>query len=115
MMPGRSTSNSQHTEIPTIFLPFLQLGLQHEYLFESIVALALSYRNTDIYGHGYGETKLTAEIAHHYGRSMACLRKLLASPKTTNVNDAAIMTTIFLADLAVSPSLWFLSPSECFD
>lgn len=106
MMPGRSKSSTHEYPIPTILLPFLRLGMQHEYLFESIVALALSYRDSDIYGHrGYGEAKLTAEIAYHYGRAMACLRNLLASSKTAYVDDAAIMTTIFLTDLAVSLSL----------
>jgi hypothetical protein len=94
-MPGRS-KGSQQDQIPTIFLPFLRLGMENQYLFESIVALALSYRQNDM----YGQSKLTPDIAYHYGRAMGLLRNLLASP-TAYVDDAAIMTTIFLADLAV--------------
>jgi hypothetical protein len=70
--------------------------MENQYLFESIVALALSYRQNDM----YGQSKLTPDIAYHYGRAMGLLRNLLASP-TAYVDDAAIMTTIFLADLAV--------------
>lgn len=98
-MLGRSKlsyDNNAHT----VHLPILKLSMQYEYLFECVVAMALAYRETDT----SVDLKLTSDIAYHWGRSIASLRKQLGKPGAY-ADDAAILTTIFLGDLAVPCNL----------
>ena len=95
MLPTHSTGSHQY-EVPNLYLPILRMGMQHEDLFEAIVAFALAYMET----HSYGRSRITPDIAYHNGRAIAVLRRKLTNPETC-ADDAAILTTMLLTDGAV--------------
>ncbi|KIX04086.1 uncharacterized protein Z518_07639 [Rhinocladiella mackenziei CBS 650.93] len=86
---------SSHTnELPNVYLPVLRLGMEHEDLFEAIVAFSLVHRETN---YSYARIKVTPDIAYHNGRAIEALRKKLTNPKTC-ADDAAILTSLLLTD-----------------
>jgi hypothetical protein len=100
MLPDAVTVHLRH-QIDHIFTPTARLATQHEELFQAMMAMALAFK--EIRG---GQLSITPAIAYHSTRSIACLRTKLEGLET-GPDDAVMITTMLLTDVAVMTILGF--------
>ncbi len=98
MLPQAVTSDIRH-QIRTIYVPLVELAMQHEEVYHALFTTALAFREIR-----RGRLAITPTMLHHSNKSVTCLRNKIRQSNTVP-DDAVMITTMLLTDIAVMLSI----------